>query len=199
MHKKTDIHSECLFFVNIETPNCYLFLNFFPLILQIIFNRFPGSAELYFFKESCQPGNLLQPQYFIFVHAQMPGYPGIRTSQLMQLADDVAHQVDIVRASGPVMPDRTRHPAVDGLIDDRYRQLAAFPFVNILIVQHNAVTVKTVDDYIQIFFAVIITDDGHSVTVFLDAVIQQLQLRRRHRVGVVGIRLDFFDWYGIML
>ena len=68
----------------------------------------------------------------------MPGDPGIRTPQLMQLADDVAHQVDIVRASGPVMPDRACHPAVDGLIDDRYRQFAAFPFVNCLLYTSDA-------------------------------------------------------------
>ena len=56
------------------------------------FQSLSSSAELYFFKECCQSGNLLQPQYFILIHTQMPGDPGIRTPQLMQLADDVAHE-----------------------------------------------------------------------------------------------------------
>ena len=54
---------------------------------------------------------------------------------------------------------------------------------------------KAVDDDIQVFFAVIIADDGHGVAILPDAGMQKLHFRGRNPVGIVFICVYGFLFY----
>ena len=80
---------------------------------------------------------LLKPQYLVYIHPEMLRDPFVRSSDVMQLADDIAHQIDIVRPSGPVVPDRRCHSFCKRFIDDGYRQASAFALEDIRTLQDS--------------------------------------------------------------
>ena len=113
----------------------------------------------------------------------------------MKFFYDIAHQFYIMASSRPVVADRTRHPVVDRFVNDRYWEHSLFPFIDIRIIQHDTVTVKSVYNNISIIFYRMITYDRHGISVFPNTFIKKLHLRRGDGIGVVCIWFDFFDRY----
>ena len=111
----------------------------------------------------------------------------------MKLFHNIAHQVHIVASSGAVMTDGARHPFIDRLVDHGYWEQPLLSLIDIRMVQHGAVTVKSVHDNILVVLFIIITDNRHGITVCFDAFIKQRHLRRRHRIGI--IRIGFYLSY----
>src|SRR5699024_10155976 len=114
----------------------------------------------------------------------------------MQFFDDVAHQIHVMISPCPVMSDGTGHPLIQGFLDHGDGQHSLLPLVDIPVFQHDPVPMKSIHDDINIFFFVVIADDGHSVTVGLDAVVEEAHFRRRHGVGVIGVGFDLFHRHG---
>ncbi len=111
----------------------------------------------------------------------------------MQFPDNIAHQIHIMASSCPVMTDGTGHPLVQGLVNDRHRQHPVLPLIDIRMLRHHPVPVKSVYDHIHILRLGIIADHRHGIAVRLDAFIKQFHLRRRHRIGIVSIGPDLFQ------
>ena len=126
----------------------------------------------------------------------MLGNPRIGAAELVQIGHDVAHEVHAVRAARPVVPDGAGHAAVDGLVDHRDGQQTALAFADVGVLEHDAVAMEAVHDNVLIGFLVMVAHDGHRVAVLLDAVVEQLKLRRGDGVRIVGVRLHLLDGHG---
>jgi len=90
----------------------------------------------------------------------------------MQFHDNIAHQIHIVGPAGAVVTDRAHHAVIDRFVDYTDRQHSLFTFIDIRIIQHNAIAVKTVHQNVLIPPTVIITDHRHGIAIVFDAVIQ---------------------------
>ena len=110
----------------------------------------------------------------------------------MQFLDDIAHQIHVVGTTGSIVADGAGHPVVQGLVDDADWQHSVLPRIDVWVIQHNAVTVKSVYQDVFVPLLIIIADNRHRVAILFDAVIQQLELRRGNGVGIVCIWLDLF-------
>ncbi len=108
----------------------------------------------------------------------------------MELPDDVAHQVHAVGTARTVVADRARHAVVERLVDDGDGQHTVLPLVDVRVVEHDAVAVKSVHDDVVVVRFIVVADDRHRVAVLLDAVVQEFELGRRNGIGIVCVWFD---------
>lgn len=67
-----------------KSENKQLAISGLYIFVQVFFYRFPSFSKVDIFKKGGKSCNLLEPEYFIFFHAQMLRDPGIGTSKLVQ-------------------------------------------------------------------------------------------------------------------
>ena len=113
-----------------------------------------------------------------------------------ELGDDLAHQLDVVRAPCPVVADGGGHAVGDILVDYRDGKQTPFPLVDSFRRLEHQITVVAVHQFVPVALRIVITDARHGVAVLPDRQLQQLHFGRCDDVGIVTVRHDLFHRYG---
>ena len=83
----------------------------------------------------------------------------------MQLLDDIAHKIHVMRTPGAVMPNSTCHTVRQRLVDHRNRQHTMFPRVDVMMLFHHAPAMETVYYNVQILAFGVVADDRLCISI----------------------------------
>ena len=113
-----------------------------------------------------------------------------------QFGDDLAHQLDVVRAARPIVANGRRHAVGQILVDHGHGQQSPFALVDALRGFEHQVTMIAVHEFVAVVRRIVVADARHRIAVLPDRQFQQPHFGRRDDVGVVAVRHDLLHRNG---